>query len=126
MKSLVFPYFSKMLSLILFSLTLISLTRGEVFFYAADNGTKPWLTYTNVSVSFGYNNGYRLWAENTISFLDLSIMLCSDQYDTGNETCCVVGVLSVIDLRDMHATMLRSFFQMTNVLHSLTQSTLPI
>ena len=93
-----------MLSFLLLSITLFSLTNAEILFYAAENGTRPWLTYTNVSVSFGFDNCYRLWTEDSVSILDLNIMLCSDQYDTGNETCCVVGIWSVIDSRDMAVT----------------------
>ena len=93
-----------MLSFLLLSITLFSFTNAEILFYAAENGTKPWLTYTNVSVSFGFDNYYRLWTEDTVSILDLNIMVCSDQYDTGNETCCVVGIQSVFDSRDMDVT----------------------
>ena len=90
-----------MLSFFLLSIILFSLTNAEIFFYAAENGTKPWLTYTNVSVSYGYDNYYRLWTDETASFLDLGIMMCSDQYDTGNETCCVVGIMGMIESRVM-------------------------
>ena len=93
-----------MLSFLLLSITLFSFTNAEILFYAAENGTRPWLTYTNVSVSFGFDNYSRLWTEDTVSHLDLNIMVCSDQYDTGNETCCVVGIQSVFDSRDMDIT----------------------
>ena len=39
--------------------------------------------------------------DETASFLDLGIMMCSDQYDTGNETCCVVGIMGMIESRVM-------------------------
>ena len=53
-------------------------------------GTHLWMEYTNLTMSYGYNNTMTIEAGNETSSVLLDIMFCDDQYDTGDEICCVV------------------------------------
>ena len=80
--------FSHMLLFLLFFCSI----HGEIVHYVAENGTRPWTPYSPISLSYGYNNSFLLQSYKDSSSLDLALMTCEDQYDTGNETCCVVFV----------------------------------
>ena len=73
-----------------FILFLLCLVHGEIAYYASENGTRSWIQYSPISMSYGFNNSFILKSFRDSSSLDLAIMTCEDQYDTGNETCCVV------------------------------------
>lgn len=78
------------------ALFLLCFVHGEIAHYASENGTRPWIQYSPISLSYGFNNSFVLRSFRDSSTLDLAIMTCEDQYDTGNETCCVVGVCNYL------------------------------
>lgn len=75
---------------IYFILFLLCSVHGEIVYYASENGTRPWIQYSPIELSYGFNNSFILQSFKDSSSLDLALMTCEDQYDTGNETCCVV------------------------------------
>lgn len=74
----------------LFFLCLL-VVRARDALAAYGEGTQPWVQYTDVSVSKGYNNSFLLIADNTTTTFNMSLMLCEDEYETDTEICCVVG-----------------------------------
>lgn len=57
---------------------------------AVAEGTHPWIPYTNLTMSYGYNNTMAIDAGNTTSHVELDLMLCDEQYESGDEICCIV------------------------------------
>ena len=48
------------------------------------------MEYSNLTMSYGYKNSMTIEAGNETSSVFLDIMFCDDQYDTGDEICCIV------------------------------------
>ena len=82
----------------IFLLFLLCSVHGEIVHYANENGTRPWIQYSPISLSYGFNNSFLLQSFKDSSSLDLALMTCQDQYDTGNETCCVVPMRNRLHL----------------------------
>ena len=69
---------------------LIALGFCKTSHIAVAEGTHKWIEYSNLTMSFGYNNTMIIEAGNETSSVLMDIMFCNDQYDTGDEICCVV------------------------------------
>ena len=54
-------------------------------------GTQSWMEYSNLTMSYGYKNTMTIDAGNETSNFFLDAMFCDDQYDTGDEICCIVN-----------------------------------